>query len=87
MTELMTVQEVASVLKVSEYIAMRMLTDAKCPFISLGKGKGRGLRFHREGVEKFMRDRTVDNRPKKKAVKIPANPFAMTSSEFMANLN
>ena len=63
--DLLTVHEIAAMLKTSEGIALQIMGDT--PYLHLGSGKGKGRRYRRADVLAVIQGRFVDPRPKKKA--------------------
>ena len=63
--DLLTINEIATMLKTSDGIAKQIMGDT--PYLHLGTGKGKGRRYRRSDVLAVIQGRFVDPRPKKKA--------------------
>jgi hypothetical protein len=62
--DLLTITEIAAMLKTSEGIATQIMGDT--PYLHLGAGKGKGRRYRRSDVMAVIQGRFVDPRPGKK---------------------
>ena len=62
--DLLTLPEIAAMLKTSEGIALQIMADT--PYLHLGSGKGKGRRYRRSVVLAVVQGRFVDPAPKKK---------------------
>ena len=63
--DLLTVTEIAAMLRASESVAMQIMGDT--PYLHLGSGKGKGRRYRKSDVLAVIQGRFVDPRPVKKA--------------------
>ena len=63
--DLLTLHEIAAMLKTSEGVALQIMADT--PYLHLGSGKGKGRRYRRADVLAVIQGRFVDPRPVKKA--------------------
>lgn len=63
--DLLTVNEIAAMLKTSEGVALQVMGDT--PYLHLGTGKGKGRRYRRSDVLAVIQGRFVDPAPKSKA--------------------
>ena len=63
--DLLTINEIATMLKTSEGVAKQIMGDT--PYLHLGSGKGKGRRYRRSDVLAVIQGRFVDPAPKKKA--------------------
>ena len=62
--DLLTINEIATMLKPSEGAAKQIMGDT--PYLHLGSGKGKGRRYRRTDVLAVIQGRFVDPRPVKK---------------------
>ena len=62
--DLLTINEIATMLKTSEGVAKQIMGDT--PYLHLGIGKGKGRRYRRSDVLAVIQGRFVDPAPKKK---------------------
>ena len=63
--DLLTLPEIAAMLRTSESIALQIMADT--PYLHLGSGKGKGRRYRRADVLAVIHGRFVDPRPVKLA--------------------
>ena len=81
--DLLTINEIATMLKTSEGIALQIMGDT--PYLHLGTGKGKGRRYRRSDVLAVIQGRFVDPAPKSKAA--PEDEFwSLPRKERLARL-
>src|SRR5687767_14971692 len=75
-------EEVAALLRVSPKSVYRWAKeDASMPVLRMGKGKGATVRFPRERLERWLREREQGRPPIRKLLLSPANPAPNKEAE------
>lgn len=82
MSDLLTIGEIAGMLKTSEGIAAKVMGDT--PYIFLGIGKGKGRRYKRADVLAVINAKTIDPAPKRKGKKSDDDFWTLPKSQRRA---
>ena len=59
---LLTVSEVAQILAIDQSTVYKWVDQGRIPYIDLGAGKKRVLRFRREDIQKLIEENLVDKK-------------------------